>query len=383
VLKKRLIGELQDSFSRHPVYRKITNSIQNRFAFTERPQFGIVVKGASGNKVALSADNFVGHVRSHVMLAYVGQPVYPIEWVKEDANVVREQGMPTLPGIYYIEILSAPTNATEPGYFVVDPLLTSSNEAVLILQSGIEREAQLQQKPVEGTLRLFLNSRVALIEATDYSVDYDTGAVTLLTRFAPNDRVTADYRYAGVSSGPYPFYWNQSDHTTLPGVILAFGSRSEAGQKIAVVVYSTLEETAQAYGGKFEVSMDLDVIARDNTQMEEIADLAFMILWAEKKALLEFEGIEVVDVSIGGEAEEPADETGDEYFYTSSLSVQLRADWEVHVPLPLTIYRVTETTSAGDRDTTAPLGIQAVTQPLFFQSFLRVGSNFYSVERLT
>jgi hypothetical protein len=79
-LKRRLILELQDSFSRHAIYQKITPFIQNKFAFSERPQFGIVVKGSSANKVQLSADNFIGTVQSHVMLAYVDQPAHPIEW---------------------------------------------------------------------------------------------------------------------------------------------------------------------------------------------------------------------------------------------------------------------------------------------------------------
>ena len=81
-LKRRLILELQDSFAQHPVYRKITPNIQNRFAFKERPQHGIVVKGSSANKLQLSADNFVGTIQSHVMLAYVNQPTFPLEWIR-------------------------------------------------------------------------------------------------------------------------------------------------------------------------------------------------------------------------------------------------------------------------------------------------------------
>jgi hypothetical protein len=40
-----------------------------------------------------------------------------------------------------------------------------------------------------------------------------------------------------------------------------------------------------------------------------------MYMWAQKKAILELEGIEVLDISMGGEAEEIADETGEEFFY--------------------------------------------------------------------
>ena len=384
-LKRRLILELQDSFSRHPLYRKITPWIQNKFAFKERPQFGLVVKGSSANKVQFSPDNFIGTIQSHVMLAHVGQPVHPLEWVREDLVCVKANNnvFPTAAGVYYLEILSAPTNPSEPGYYAMDPLLTVNKEAVLLFQSGIEKEAQLQQVPVEGTLRLWENDSILLLEGTDFTIDAE-GALTILRNFAPNAFLTADYRYAIPSLGPLPFYWNQADSTTLPGVVLAFGKRAEAGQKVAVVVYEHRVGTAEAFGGKFEANFDVEAIARDTTQMEEIADLVIMYLWAQKKAKLEFEGIEVLDTSMGGEAEEVADEVGDEYYYTASLSIQLRADWEVHVPLPLTISRATQTTAAGDTDPTAASGIQMVTDDdLFFATHPIVVDRNNDYERIS
>jgi len=83
-LKRRLINELKDSFSAHPLYEKLVNFIQNKYAFDERPQFGIVVKNSNASKVALSGDNFIGTVESHVMLAFMGKPAYPIAWIRED-----------------------------------------------------------------------------------------------------------------------------------------------------------------------------------------------------------------------------------------------------------------------------------------------------------
>lgn len=384
-LKRRLILELKNSFADHPVYQKIVPFIQNRFAFTERPQFGIVVKGSSANKVVLSSDNFVGTVASHVMLGYVGQPTYPIEWVREDLEVVRLAGrMPTLPGVYYLEILSAPTNSAEPGYFVIDPLLTVPDESVFRFQSGIEQEAQLEQIPIQQTLRLFLNNNILLLEGRDFTANYTTGAIQFTTRFNPQDRVSAEYRYAPSSSiGPVPFFWNQADAKTLPGVVLAFGKRAAAGQKVAVVVYGERVSTAQAFGGKFEVSFDLDVIARDSGQMEEIADLVAMYLWGQKKERLEFEGIEILDVGLGGESEEPVDETGDEYSYQASITVQLRADWEVHVPLPLTISRVAQTTRESELSETPTSSIQPVQNELFFLTHPILAGRNSDFERIT
>lgn len=388
-LKRRLILELQDVFSRHPVYSKIVPYIQNRYSFEERPQHGIVVKGSSANKVQLSADNFIGEIQSHVMLAYVGGPAFPLEWVREDLQAVSFNGnaMPTPPGVYYIEILEAPTNPNEPGYYAIDPLLTRTAEPLFQFQSGVEREAQLQAVPVEGTLRIWENERRLLREGVEYVVDYSTGAVTLTGDFFAGATLVADYRTAAPSVGPVAFGWNQSDFTTLPGVVLAFGKRARKGDKVAVVIYPERVSTALAYGGKFEVSFDLDVISRDTNQMEELADLTVMYLWGEKRQYLAFEGIEITDVNMGGEAEEVADETGDLYFYQASLGVSIQADWEIHVPLPLTISRMEtnpEDPSPGSSCDPGedPFGLKQVASSLFYATHPVVAGRNNSFERI-
>lgn len=342
-LKRRLILELKGLFERHPVYKKIVPFIENKFAFDERPQYGIVIKGSSANKVRLSSDNFIGTVESHVMLAHVLQPSYPLEWVREDLKAVEANGgkIPISAGVYYLTVLSAPTAAQEEGYYVIDPLLTVSDEPVLKFQSGIERQAQLQQVPAQGTVRLWENRTNLLKEGTDYTVDYTTGTITLFSRFYPNATLVADYSHATPSIGPIAFHWNTADFTTLPGVVLAFGKRAATDDKVAIVVYDERVDTAKAYGGKFELTFELSVISQDPIQMEEISDFSIMGLEAYRKPVLEEEGIELLDISFGGEAEEAYDEAADLMYYTGSISVQLRADWEMHVPLPLTISKVT------------------------------------------
>ena len=343
-LKRRLVLELQDSFSQHPIYEKIVPFIQNRYAFDERPQFGIVVKGSSANKVALSGDNFMGTIESHVMLGYVGEPMYPLEWIREDQGAIQQNGghFPTKAGIYYLEILEVPTNASDYGQYAVDPLLETVDEALLQFVSGVETHAQLQLTPLKGTLRIYYNHRVLLQEGADYTVNYLDGAVQLLVPFGPNGTLTASYYSPLPSLGPIPWQWNTSDFKTIPGVVLAIGKRGKKGDKVAIRVYPDRVDAALAYGGKFEATFDLDVISRDPIQMEEVADLSIMYLWGQKKPKLEFEGIEIVDISMGGEAEDVYDETADSYYYQASLSIQLRADWELHVPMPLTISKVTQ-----------------------------------------
>jgi len=303
--------------------------------------------------VSLAADNFIGPVLSHVMLGYVGAPAYPIEWVREDLTTVRNNNdvMPTPPGIYYLEVLSVPTTAQGMGQYVIDPLLTVTDEVVLQLQTGIETEAQLQHVPTQGTLRLWENRRFMLVEGEHYRADYSTGKIELLTRSTAGSILTADYRYPVASLGPINFSWNTADFTTLPGVVMAFGKRAKVGDKVAVVVYPDRVEAANAYGGRFDATFEMDVITQDPNQMEEIADLVIMYLWGQKRAVLSSEGIEINEVSMGGEAEETYDENADIYYYNASMSIQVQADWEIHVPLPLTISRVTASTPTGDTST--------------------------------
>ena len=343
-LKRRLILELKDSFVGHPIYNKIVPFINNKNTFPERPQFGIIIKGSSANRVALAGDNFIGTVHSHVMLAYLGAPQYPLEWVREDLERVRlsPEHFPTAPGVYYMEILHAPSNNSEHGWFVLDPLLTETDEAVLQFVTGVEREAQLQRLPVKHTVELWMNHHILLTEGVDYQVDYETGAITFLRSFSPNVVLNAGYRYTAPSIGPIQFQWNQADFKTLPGVVLAFGKRAVKGDKVAIFVYPDRVDTANAYGGKWEMTFELQVVSQDAIQMEEITDFAIMSLWGIKKPILEFEGIEITDISMGGESEEQYDETADLMYYNSSINLSMRADWEIHVPLPLTIRKVTQ-----------------------------------------
>lgn len=372
-LKRRLILELVKSYSTHAVYKKITPFIQESYSFEERPQFGIVVKSSGANKVVLSADNYIGTIQSYVMLAYVGQATFPLEWVREDLKcVAKHKGMPTPPGVYYLEVLVAPTHPSEVGKFVIDPLITIVDEPVFVFRTtAIEVEAQLQNVPLANTLRLYENRKYLLQEGTDYTIDYQTGKIQILYAYTAESLITADYRYAEPSRGPIDFRWNTADSKTLPGIVLAFGKRAAKGDKVAIVVYKDRVDTAKAYGGKSEVSFDLDVIASDKTQMMEIADLVFMYLWTERKSALEFEGIEILDVSISGEAEEVADETGETFFYQTTCPVQFRADWEVHVPLPLTISKV------------LPTKVTAIANSIFFGTYGVLENRNDDYERLT
>jgi hypothetical protein len=74
--------------------------------------------------------------------------------------------------------------------------------------------------------------------------------------------------------------------------------------------------------------------------------------------------------------EETYDETGDTYYYNASISLQLRADWEMHVPLPLVLTKVVQEPT----DTTA--GIQPVVSSLYFAAHPVIPNRNNDYERI-
>lgn len=358
-VKRRLIQTLRDFWSVQPQYPDLADHIQGKYSFRERPQYAIILKTSSANQVQLSADNFVGTVQSHVMLARVGNyPGLSIEWVREDQLAIQRNGgsFPAAPGVYYIEVVKAPDpippyDKEDAFQFYVDPLLEANDETLTKVD---DLTYQTQNPVVAGSMRLYeMPGAIQLVEGINYTLDADVGVVTLTDPVPRNGSLSADYRYAAPSAGPYPIVQMQANHTAIPGAVLAFGRRVQAGDRLAVVVTARRESTALEYGGRWEVSVDFDVVARDVYAQQEIVDMTVMYLWGIARSRLSNEGIEVSTVNMGGESEEAYDENADDYYYNASISVQLQADWSIHVPLAATVRRALPQTDAQIRETAA------------------------------
>lgn len=332
-LKRRMILELRKYWASHPRFTDLVDNIQGKFSFRERPQHGIIVKTGSASKVNLSADNFQGTVFSHCTLAmmdnYAGTS---IEWVREDPYAIQQhRGFPEKAGIYYIEL-------TEDNEFYVDPLLDVYRERLTKLS---DTEYQLENTPLDGTLRIYeMPSNTVLYEGTNYTYDKTSRTITLTNPLPNQLSLSADYRYPTESRGPFTIKPNYANRTAIKGCILAFGRRCQKGDRMAVVVSPHREAVALEYGGRWELSLDFDIIARDVFAQQEIADATVMYLWAVARSYFLREGINITDVSLGGESEEAYDQTGDDYYYMSSFSMSVETDWSVHVPLTASIRRV-------------------------------------------
>lgn len=364
-LKNRLILELQDSFRTHPEFKKVVPYIQNKFAYEEKPQYGIVVKNVSASKVQFSADNFLGTVISYCQKANVENATgTSIEWIREDTQAIRNNGdvFPSPAGIYYLEVTNVDATISE-ATFIINPLLDVSDEFLIEFDgsfSSVGYIANVSSFPIhDGTLILYAD-RVRIVEGTHYTVDLSTGAITFTYDFPVYTRIYATYKYPVATMGPFTVKRNSFTNSAIPGVIMAFGRQMVTGDNIAIILTSKRTITAQEFGGKWEVSLSFDVLAKDPIQLEELADLTLMYLWGQKKDILEYEGIIIQDVSHGGEADEVYDETGQENYYLVSMDMTVQADWNIHIPVPFAVSSI-EFVSGSVEDTRVMTDAEIVT----------------------
>ena len=318
-VKRLLINEIRDFWATHPRYQNLVDNIQGKYSFKDRPQQAIVVKTGSASKVQFSPDNFMGTGQSYVTLAKLpGYPGVSVEWIREDslAIQVNRGSFPSPPGVYYCEM-------TEEDAFHVDPLLDVRAETLSMVT---ESEGLLPMVPFEGSLRLYENPSSRMLRpGTDYTVGEDGVTIYFSSAIPSQVTVVADYRYAGVTTGPWVVLPYSGYHKPIPGCVLAFGGQFAKGDRFAVIVSNTREDAFLEYGGKWELSVDIDIIARDSNEQTVIADRTTMFLWAQLRSRLIDRGIDIQDVSMGGESED--------YFYNSTISMTIQADWSMYEPL--------------------------------------------------
>lgn len=356
-VQRKFIEELRKYWSYHPKYKDIVDHIQGKYSFRERPQYGIILKNSAGNQAQLAADNFQGTVQSYVYLAHVeGKPNLSVEWVREDYVAIQNNGgfFPSEPGIYFLDFCDANGNPTDCEFYV-DPLLDVIDETPLKIN---DTQYQLAKgKFLEGTLRLYrMPGNIRLYEGPNYTSDPETGEVTLVEPLDGDDEfVSADYRCPAESTGPWKVFENRALREPIPGAVLAFGRRITAGDRLAVVVQRKRTTAALEYGGRWDLTLDMDIMARDPLSQREIVDQTGLFLWSTARPRLSSQGIEILSVNFGGETEEVYDENADDYFYNGSISMQLQTDWSIHVPLGITLRGVEQGGGEPIQPGTAPL----------------------------
>jgi hypothetical protein len=349
--KERVIHELKSILYDHPRYRGDSENVQNKYSWEQQPQRGIVVNNTTADMVRLAADNYIGRLKSFVMLAPVkNSPCTSLEWVHENNTILEgvspdRNVFPVAPGVYIVKVTCLPDDARQiPGEFTVEPIPTVLNEPLIYFRNAGDQYATLSNPNVyQGSVRLSLNNKRPLVPGVDYVVNYqgDAGAcdITFLQPTPTGDAVFANYRYQLPVQGPFKFYRDWADVASIPGAVLAFGDRVQKDDELAIVVTDTRAEVAEIYGGKFEVTFSLIIFARDALDRERMSDYVVEQV-LERQNYYGFEGLELLNISPGGESEEVYNAEIDDYYYQSEVTLSMRVDWETYIPIPIVINRV-------------------------------------------
>jgi hypothetical protein len=324
-VRERMIKELREYWQDHPRYETLARNIQGKYAFDERPQFGMVVKTTGASNVVLSPDNFIGHVKGYVSLAKVkDKKSVSIEWAKEDSFVKPDEG------VYHIKIDKDESSPDPNAYLLSYQRYVYRKEPSPIFSDPSTIE--LGYEPYGDSLRIREAPSGRLLGASEYVLNGST--VTLVEAVQRGLSLSAEYTSKDqFMNGPFSVTPDCAFRTLIPGVVIAIGRWIEDGDEQVVVVSPEPEIVGREFGGRWDISVDIDLVTRDVHSQADIADRTVVWLWSTLRPKLANMGLEMSDVSLGGEGEEVYDENGDDYFYTASMSLSLQADWFIHFPV--------------------------------------------------
>lgn len=332
-VRDRIIKEFREHWADHPRYTDLAQNIQGKYSFEERPQFGMVIKTGGASNVVMSPDNYIGVVEGYVSLAQI--PPYrgkSIEWVRDDIFATPE------PGVYEISIITPTVEVEDPyiKYAVVQKYLRVHEKELMFTS---DTEIQLLGEPLEGSLRLIEFPSGRLMSSSEYTLDGDT---ITLTDALPSSRFRLEAKYTEKKgqTGPFAVQPAIAYRNIITGVVIAFGREMDAGDKMAVIVESERTMVSREFGGRWDISVDVDLVTRDVHSQADIADHSVVWIWSTLRPKLATMGLELSDVSLGGEGEEAYDDNGDDYFYTASISFSIQADWFIHYPLIVPIQAI-------------------------------------------
>lgn len=170
VLKERFFEEMNASIQRHPTYAKDVKAYHRLHMAKERPQVGVVLMSTSAQRQVLSADDFIGTLKSHVNLVKAGNaPGTSIEWVWEDSVALTQ---------YVKEDVSA--------------TLTSGNRLVNVSHTPIVAgNNNLQVANNFGQIEVQVNGTTIIASV----VDGASGKIGLPFAVSPTDVITVGYYY--------------------------------------------------------------------------------------------------------------------------------------------------------------------------------------------
>lgn len=342
LLSRRLVEELDRYWSQHAAYPDLV--VSGKHSVRERPQRGLVVKIGGASPIMQSADQYRGLVISRVHLTYLpDQPGSFVEWVREDPSaILPNRPFPSPPGLYWLNLIEK----QNPSRFAIEvTVCLDVSKEPLRHREGV---TYLTSRPfIPRSCRVRILPWDYVLEESEFTTIPAEGVVRLRQPLAKNEIALADYRYFAEDRGPYLINPNRPLTEAVPGCTIAIGRNLWVGDVVGVVVEPRSRPASIEYGGQWELTADIDVFARDVHDQREIADRTAMYLWGIARSRLSSEGIEITQISIGGDSEETYDDNAQEPYFTSSISLTCQTEWSVHVPLDLPIRKAEAYTTTG------------------------------------
>lgn len=89
--------------------------------------------------------------------------------------------------------------------------------------------------------------------------------------------------------------------------------------------------------GAWDHTFEVKVIAEDEADREEIADIIMVSLQGPRRLELQREGVFIRSVSAGGETERTY---SNDHLYMLSINLDVRSEWKIHIPINDVIERI-------------------------------------------
>lgn len=89
--------------------------------------------------------------------------------------------------------------------------------------------------------------------------------------------------------------------------------------------------------GAWDQTFEVKIIAENEMDREEIADIVQVTLMGTRRLDLQRSGLFIKTMSTSGEAEE---KYSNDYLYMVSINIESRSEWKVHIPISDTIERI-------------------------------------------
>jgi hypothetical protein len=336
VIKQRLIREIRSRIAEHPDFSDVL--VSNKMPFRDPPSKAIIITNASGSNKRLSMDDFIRDETARASLARtVEHPSLAIEWVVDNPEVPYDEIAD--PGFYFTRILSVPTY-NDPGQYQITPVIKKQDRF-----SGDATNplvvAELSEIPLESRLRVFVEVDGeyyrSLVSPANYVYDNVDNEVVLSDPIdSTRQELVVEYYYAADVIGPINFMKNQSDVESINGVVLAFGERIVPDDEQVVVVGAVGDQVCyKVYGGQWDISLDIQCFAQDPGMQERLADYVSIWLW-ERREDLENDHVIIEDISLGGENTDLEVEVSTVPYFSASLGLQIKTNWEIRIPVTFT-----------------------------------------------